>query len=58
MAADERIERLLALGFGRLDQQALADQQRKIGRRRMKAQVEQPLGHIHGRHAEFLRLRA
>jgi hypothetical protein len=52
--ADERIERLLALGLGGLDQQTLADQQREIRRGRMEAQVEQPLGHVHRRHAVLL----
>ena len=52
--ADEGIQRLFALGLGGLDQQALADQQRKISGRRVKAEIEQPLRHIHRRHAELL----
>ena len=48
---DEFVERFLALGFGRLDQQALRHQQREIIRRRVDAVIEQALGEIQRGHA-------
>src|SRR6185437_12371010 len=53
---DEGIERRLALGFRRLDEQAFGHEQREIGRRCVHAVIEQPLGEIHGRDPELLRL--
>ena len=53
---DEGVERLLALGLGRLDQQALRHQQREIRRRRVEAVVEQPLREIHGGDVQLPRL--
>src|SRR6185437_10788818 len=53
---DEGIECRLALGFRRLDEQTLGHEEREIGRRRVHAVIEQPLGEIHGSDPELLRL--
>ena len=42
----ERVERLLRLRLGRLDEQRLVDEQREVDRRRVVAVVEQPLGEV------------
>ena len=55
---DEFVERFLALGFGRLDQQAFRHQQREIIRRRVDAVIEQALGEIERGHAVRLLLLA
>ena len=52
----EGIELGLAFGLGGLDEEALGDQQREVGRRRVEAVVEQPLGEVHGGDAEGLGL--
>src|SRR5690606_32262122 len=54
--SDECIELLFRLCFRRLDQQAFRHEQRKISRRRMKAEIQQPLGEVHRGDAELLRL--
>ena len=51
---DETIQLLPGLRLGRLDQQALRYQQRKIGRWGMVAIVEQTLGEVHGSDAQLL----
>src|SRR5690348_3342660 len=50
----ERVERLLGLGLGRLDQQRLVDDQREVDRRRVEREVEQALGEIERAQAELL----
>ena len=52
---DERIEFFLALRFRRLDEPALGNEQRKVGRRRVATVVEEALGEVHGRHVLLLR---
>ncbi len=52
----ERIEHLAAFGFGGLDQQAFGHDERKVGRRRVKAMIEQPLGKIHRVDVKLARL--
>ena len=42
----EGVERLARLGLGRLDHQRLLDEQREVHRRRVIAEVEQPLGEV------------
>ena len=42
----ERVQRLLRLCLGRLDEQRLVDEQREVHRRRVEAVVEQPLGEV------------
>ena len=43
---DEAVERLEALGLGRLDHERLLDDQREVDRRRMDAVVEDRLGDV------------
>src|SRR3954452_22309701 len=50
----ERVERLLRLRLGRLDEQRLVDEQREVDRRRVEAVVEQALGEIERLQAEVL----
>ena len=45
---DEGVERLLALGLGRLDHHGLGHDQREVDRRRMEAAVDQSLGDVDG----------
>src|SRR6202022_5045510 len=52
---DELIERGLGLGFRGLDHQRLRNDQRKVDRRRVEAEIDQPLGDVFRRYA--LRLR-
>ena len=50
---DEGVEDFGRLGLGRLDEQALRDEQREVGRRGVEAVVEQPLGDVHRRDARL-----
>src|SRR3954452_1134067 len=50
----ERVERLLRLRLGRLDEQRLVDEQREVDRRRVEAVVEQALGEIERLEPEVL----
>src|SRR3712207_9204262 len=49
----ERVERLLGLRLGRLDQQRLVDEQGEVHRRRVEAVVEQALGEVERLDAEL-----
>src|SRR5690348_155113 len=55
---DECIQCLAAFALGRLDQQTLRDQQWKVGRGRVKAEIQQPLRYVHCLNIELLRLSA
>jgi hypothetical protein len=46
----EGVQRVLALGLGRLDHQRFLDDQREVDGRRMEVVVHQPLGDVHGVH--------
>ena len=50
----ERVERLLRLRLGRLDQQRLVDEQREVDGRRVEAVVEQALGEVERLEPEVL----
>ena len=44
----QRLERLEALGLGRLDHERLVHDEREVDRRGVEALLEQPLGHVEG----------
>ena len=50
MAVGERVERLEALGLGRLDQHPLLHREREVDRGGVEALVDEPLGDVEGPH--------
>ena len=49
----QRVEALLGLRLSGLEHQRLVDQQREVDGRRVKAEVEQPLGDVQGLHPQL-----